>query len=194
MLTDAEIVFIEKGKECGLFLPAERKGNSVFVSCGDGQRFRDIFLHMLTYLDLVHPVVLNGGPLLMADNAEDPLRQGDVMLFNIKKGIVERGFTSIVLASHWPCAIARDKKLSISDVLEKTVIAARMVREYLGPGYDVFPKLHVDYGVMSRPSRYWFSRKNLFLGIVNGQVLRRMCERKRSYIINEKHIQQGGAL
>lgn len=188
-MSETDIAFIERGKENGLLMPVEEMNSVIMVSCGDGHRFRDIFLHILTLVGFVHPVVLNGGPLLIADNESDPLRQGDVMLANIDGAIEIKGFKNIVLVSHWPCGIASKKKLSIIDVLTKTVIAAQTVREHLGPGYRVHSKLHVDYGVTCRPSRYWFSRKNLFLGIVNGQVLRRMCERKRSYIINEEHVE-----
>lgn len=188
-MSETDVAFIENGKKNGLLMPVKQMHNIVMVSCGDGHRFRDIFLHILTLVGLVHPVVLNGGPLLIADNENDPLRQGDVMLANIDGAIEIKGFTDIVLVSHWPCAIALKKGLGIVDVLIKTVAAAQIVREHLGPGYTILSKLHVDYGTMSRPSRYWFSRKNLFLGIVNGQVLRRMCERKRSYIINEHHVE-----
>ncbi len=175
LLEAQDAYLIKEQRKAGILRPAKKKGGVILVTCGDGHRFRDIFLHQLTLTRFIHPIVLNGGPLLFAHD------ERDVLLRNIADAVKFKEFTDVILLAHWPCAIAHRENMTLAQVEEKTVEASVMVKGFLGEKYAVFPELHVDF---KRGS----AMQSTFI-ITSRRIIHRVDhhEKKRTYAINARH-------
>ncbi len=147
----------------------EPTGKVILVPCADGHQMFDIceYQKSLTvegHIPMVHPLSLNGGPLLLA--AGSPLlsegdKDDEVLLKHIAQAYSIKGTPTIILYSHAPCGAARVHNLSIVDVVE-LMLAAKDRLKALFDNLQVIPKLHVDWATgesQMKKNSYFVSRE-----------------------------------
>lgn len=129
---DHEICILEmrqKGVLFNLEIP-ERKcdgeNGAILLTCSDGHLFADVYSYLLNFFDFIHPIAVNGGPLLMNFYSER-----EFLLNQIKKAKQLKNFETVITASHWPCGIAGELGLTVKQALERTFIAEQFIKYYL---------------------------------------------------------------
>ena len=147
----------------------EPTGKVIVVPCGDGHQSGDLLRHQAEYTPaewdrMVHPLSLNGGPLLLAPGTPilKPGETDDVVLMkHIAGSHVKKGTPTVLLVVHAPCAMAQDFSLNVIAVAELFLAAKRRVREEF-PYLQIVPQFHVDWARHEREvskKSYFFNRR-----------------------------------
>lgn len=148
----------------------DQKEGVILVTCGDGDRFFDIFNYQVRMQagHRVHPRIhllsWNGGPLTLAENSPVNHIPGasDVFLKHVEDAHRLKTIHSVALKAHAPCGAAYGASLSFRRVVELLFSAKYRVKKCTPPGTTVACFLHVDYGDMLRRT-YYIDHKGWFL-------------------------------
>lgn len=124
----------------------------IIVPCSDGHQFGDVYGHIATVckqvvdVDLIHPVALNGGAMLMSNLLpEKQCRHGNTMLENILEASQPnvKNTKDVFLYAHFPCAIARGNGIGVVDQGLYLMKAKKRLQE-ADPGMRIKCFFHID--------------------------------------------------
>lgn len=167
-ITTTDIEEVKLAREAGVLLEIEGRriassNGTIFVGCSDGDQFADLYrFHTTTCkCDEVrhHPLLLNGGALLLSSNSPitGAKRDGRVLLRHIHVASRIKGIKTLVLYTHCPCGVAYGAKLDIFEVVRLLVEAKLRIRlRNGGRGISISCFIHVDYG--NRKRTYFVDR------------------------------------
>ncbi len=163
VLTEQEFTTIRmmRSKEVGILSDVEsiKIGGARVVSgaCCDGYRIHDQIERLVHYLNghpeshagvCPHKVTFNGGALNASPDffPSDPLPTGAVFLAQIRKGMEVQKTSIVLLHVHAPCAMARERNLSLEEMFRHLFIAKiRLKKELADLAPTVIPLCHIDY-------------------------------------------------
>lgn len=178
----------------------------VAVICGDGDQSHDIFKYLGDICQFygerrVHPVALNGGPLLIAKNLplSANLPDGDVLMRHALDGADIKQIDVIIVKGHAPCGAAGKHKADDPEQVVAGILEARQAlraeTERRDPdaarGIRIAPCIQISWGeenfrrfrqdeagyaTLMRRQRLWLNTRIEFSLIRHGA--------KRSYFIS----------
>ena len=117
----------------------EGENGAILLTCSDGHLFADVYLYLLNFFDFIHPIAVNGGPLLMSFYSER-----EFLLKQIKKAKELKNVNTIITTTHWPCGIANELGLTAKEVSEKTFFAEQVLK-YSIAGIESVLGYSIDY-------------------------------------------------
>lgn len=132
----------------------ESSAGTIFVGCSDGDQFRDVYAHhcKVCALERHHPLLLNGGSLLLSKHS--PIRgakkDSAVLLRHIQAASSIKGIRTVVLYVHAPCGVAYRKHLDFLEVMRLLIEAKLRLRLQRGLSKLKFSCFcHVDFNGLS---------------------------------------------
>lgn len=166
-----------KLRDSGVLCDIERHridatGGVIFVPCGDGHQFDDLFshlrgllIHQISVLEQphIHLIALNGGAMLLpalSPFAAHVPNSDIVMLDNIVGAYRMKGFRTVILEVHAPCGMANLMQLSPLQQIDLLMEAKVRVKEHL-PGVKVACFFHTHregVGAGGKRCTYFVSR------------------------------------
>lgn len=130
----------------------ESSHGTVFVGCPDGDQFNDVYEHhcMMCPGEIRHhPLLLNGGALLLSPSSPVPKAKWDgaVLMRHVQNATRIKGIHSVVFYAHVPCAVALQCSLDFLEVMRLLLEAKSHVRAFrLFSGLKFACFCHVDFG------------------------------------------------
>jgi len=156
ILTAHEKRCINKLIELGLFtrVMPEKLGigkGVIIVPCSDGHQFGDLYRHITDMCkqaadtELIHPVALNGGAMLMSGHltAEDGVLDGDAIFRSIIKANKMNRGKDVIIYAHFPCGIARENCVGVVDQGLYLMMAKKRLKE-AAPNLEIECLFHID--------------------------------------------------
>ena len=129
---------------------------TIVVACSDGHHFGDFYEHHRKVcrgegIPMHHPLSLCGGALLIPEDSPLLIDNGhrshddEVLLRHLRVSYDVKQATTIILAAHAPCGMARACNLSIMECLELLVSAKDRVRGLFDRSVIISGHFHVFY-------------------------------------------------
>lgn len=116
---------------------------AVLITCGDRDRFNGFF-HGCTSIVPVHPIVLNGGGILLGEGV-DETRQA-IILEDCQAALDMKTMDFVFTLSHFPCGKAGTLHLGLQDIIKKTLQGKKYLKKHLGQKIrGVLPIISIDW-------------------------------------------------
>ena len=171
MLNSADRNFFEGATASDGFLqlPQKKKGNIILLTCGDHERFPEVYARQKGTSHHVHVMALPGMHLLLADK-----RTRDIVLDLLDEVSELTGFDTFVPLGQWPCRAAKKRGLTLEENIQKMASGAEfLMRAYAERRCVIIPEFclydgrntthhglnvyHPDIRVLIRPRERDFS-------------------------------------
>lgn len=117
----------------------------VLISCGDRDRYTG-YLTGCTSIVPVHPIMLDGGGILLGNDVDDIQRH--VILENCKHAFRKKKLDFVFTLSHFPCGMAEDLGFDLKATILKTIEGKAFLKKRLGtiaPNVRVLPIISIDW-------------------------------------------------
>lgn len=114
---------------------------SVFISCGDRDRFHAYFRKMQSVVPM-HPITLNGGGILLGTGVDETRRV--VITEDTRDAFDLKGIGTVVLSSHFPCGKAGLLDFGLREILLKTLEGKAFLKKTF-PTCRVLPLMSIDW-------------------------------------------------
>lgn len=140
-------------KSSNIIKTKQKKGknnNIILFTCGDGSKFRNMFLHEITEgYDKVHVLTTNGGPVSFFNYNNSLTSKGESVVDQIcetSEFDKEHGdnILDVVVMSHYPCKAATKQNLSLKQIIDKTVQSVGYLEKRF-PYLSFYPQFHVEF-------------------------------------------------
>lgn len=122
---------------------SEAPNGAVLISCGDRDRFDGFFSGCASIIQ-VHPIVLNGGGLLLADGIDEDRRR--IILEDCQAAFEMKKMDFVFLLSHFPCGKAGSLHIGLRETILKTLEGKKILKKHLGTKVrKVLPIIGIDW-------------------------------------------------